>query len=198
MLVTAGFRDVYEIGRANRPEMYDIHWRRPPMLLRRRDIVELAGRLAADGSVLEPLDEAAVREAARGLAGEYDAVAVCLLHAYADPAHEQRVAELVREEAPGLVVVCSHEVAPRVARVRALVVDRRLGLRDARDRRLPLAARRAAGGAGARAAAARDAVERRRHLGSLVVRRAANTLFSGPVGGTIAAVASRATSAPSG
>ena len=52
MVVTTGFRDVYEIGRANRPEMYNIKYHRPPMLLRRKDIFETDERVAADGDVL--------------------------------------------------------------------------------------------------------------------------------------------------
>ena len=143
MLVTEGFRDVYEIGRANRPEMYDIHWRRPPMLLRRRDVFEVAERLAADGSVLAELDEDAVRSAARGLR-DYDAVAVCLLHAYANPEHEQRVRELVLRGGAGARRRLLARGRAGVARVRALVVHRRLRVCDAGDRGLPLAPRRAA------------------------------------------------------
>ena len=189
LLVTAGFRDVYEIGRANRPEMYDIHWRRPPMLLRRRDVFELDERLAADGSVLRPLDEAAVRGLAPRLAAGYDAVAVCLLHSYANAAHERRVAELLAAEAPGLVVVCSHEVAPEwreVERWSTTVVSTyvtpviagylsRLAERlEERGLAKPLSVMQSNGGVTSAAS---------------VARRAANTLFSGPVGGTIAAVA---------
>jgi N-methylhydantoinase A len=188
LLVTAGFRDVYEIGRANRPEMYDIHWRRPPMLLRRRDVFELDERLAADGSVLRPLDEDAVRALAPRLA-EYEAVAVCLLHSYASAAHERRVAELLAEAAPGLGVVCSHEVAPEwreyerwsttvvsayVTPVIAGYLSRLAERLEERGLAKPLSVMQSNGGVTSAAS---------------VVRRAANTLFSGPVGGTIAAVA---------
>jgi N-methylhydantoinase A len=188
MLVTRGFRDVYEIGRANRPEMYDIHWRRPPMLLRRRDIHEVAERRGADGAVLEELDEEAVRGLVRGFTGRYDAVAVCLLHAHVDAAHELRVAEIVREEAPELVVVCSHEIAPEWREyerwsstlVSAYVTPVIAGYLSRLAERLaggglekPLFVMQSNGGITSAA---------------LAVRRAANTLFSGPVGGTIAGV----------
>jgi len=188
MLVTAGFRDVYEIGRANRPQMYDIHWRRPPMLLRRRDVFELAGRLAADGGVLEELHEHAVSELASRLASDYDAVAVCLLHSHVNPAHERRVAELLRAAAPGLVVVCSHEVAPEwreyerwsstlvsayVTPVIAGYLSRLAGRLADGGLSKPLYVMQSNGGITS---------------ASLAVRRAANTLFSGPVGGTIAGV----------
>jgi N-methylhydantoinase A len=188
MLVTAGFRDVYEIGRANRPEMYDIHWRRPPMLLRRRDIYEVAERRGPDGAVLAELGEEQLREIARGLSGRYDAVAVCLLHAHVDTAHELRVAEIIREEAPELVVVCSHEVAPEWREyerwsstlVSAYVTPVIAGYLSRLAERLadgglskPLFVMQSNGGITSAARA---------------VRRAANTLFSGPVGGTIAGV----------
>jgi N-methylhydantoinase A len=188
MLVTAGFRDVYEIGRANRPEMYDIHWRRPPMLLRRRDIFELSERRGPDGAVLVELDEHEVRRVARNLAERYDAVAVCLLHAHVESGHELRVAEILREEAPGLVVVCSHEVAPEWREyerwsstlVSAYVTPVIAGYLSRLAERLaggglagPLFVMQSNGGITSAARA---------------VRRAANTLFSGPVGGTIAGV----------
>jgi N-methylhydantoinase A len=188
MLVTAGFRDVYEIGRANRPEMYDIHWRRPPMLLRRRDIHEIPERLGPDGAVLQELDEDAVCRLVRELHGRYEAVAVCLLHAHVDAAHERRVAEILRAEAPEVVVVCSHEIAPEWREyerwsstlVSAYVTPVIAGYLSR------LAERLAAGGL------AKPLFVMQSNGGitsaSLAVRRAANTLFSGPVGGTIAGV----------
>jgi len=189
MLVTAGFRDVYEIGRANRPAMYDIHWSRPPMLVRRRDILELSARCAADGSVLSELDEEQVRGHARALAGSCDAVAVCLLHAHVEPSHERRVAAILREESPELVVVCSHEVAPEWREyerwsstlVSAYVTPIIAGYLSRLAERLeqaglahPLYVMQSNGGV---------------TTASRAVRRAVNTLFSGPVGGTIGAVA---------
>src|SRR4051812_26333931 len=111
LLTTAGFRDVYELGRANRPAMYDVRYRPPQPLVARRDVFELDERLAADGSVLRPLADDALRALAVKLRDRYDAAAVVFLHAYANPVHEDAVARVLAESAPGLVVLCSHDVA---------------------------------------------------------------------------------------
>ena len=110
LVVTRGFRDVYEIGRASRPEMYNIHYRRPARLLRRRDIFEVDERTMADGTVRTPLDDGAVGDLAEALQGRYDAVAVCFLHSFRWPGHEQQAAEALRGALPGVSVVASHEV----------------------------------------------------------------------------------------
>ena len=65
LITTKGFRDIYEIGRANRPEMYNLHYRKPTPLLPRRHIYEVPERTAYDGTVEEPLDEAALEAVAR-------------------------------------------------------------------------------------------------------------------------------------
>ena len=88
MVVTTGFRDVYEIGRANRPEMYNIHYQRPPMLLRRKDIFEIDERVRADGEVLAEVNERELTSLAESIRGNYDAVAVCLINSYRWPDHE--------------------------------------------------------------------------------------------------------------
>jgi N-methylhydantoinase A len=113
LATTRGFRDTYLIGRGHRPEMYDLRYRKPAPLLQRDAIFELDERLAADGSVLEPLDETSVQALADAVEeGGYDAVAVCLLHSYLNPAHERRVRELLAGRLPKVAVVTSHEVAP--------------------------------------------------------------------------------------
>jgi N-methylhydantoinase A len=113
LLTTAGFRDVLEIMRTNNPEMYDLQYVKPPPLVPRHLRLEVRERVRHTGEVLVPLREDDVRAAARRLRGEgVDAVAVCLLHAYANPAHERRVAEILGEELPGVVVGVSSEVAP--------------------------------------------------------------------------------------
>ena len=115
LLATAGFRDVLEIGRGNRREIYEpIVQPQTPVFLapreRRRDVPE---RLSADGSVLQPLDEAALKTALAALLAEgIDAVAVCFLFSYLNPAHEQRARALIEELAPGLPVSLSSEVDP--------------------------------------------------------------------------------------
>src|SRR5262249_58721932 len=78
-------------------------------------VVEGRGRGGAGGAVLEPLDEASVQAAAAALRGmKVDAVAVCLLHAFANPAHERRLAELLRAALPGVAVTASTDVLPVV------------------------------------------------------------------------------------
>lgn len=114
-LTTQGFRDVQEIGTELRHDTYDLFMRRPEPLVPRRLRLEVPERLMPDGSLRQPLDEDAARAAIRRLrdAGA-QAIAVCLLHAFVNPAHERRVAELVAEEAPGLAVCISGEVVPEI------------------------------------------------------------------------------------
>jgi N-methylhydantoinase A/oxoprolinase/acetone carboxylase beta subunit len=113
LITTRGFRDVLIIGREKRYQVYDLQIEKPAPLIPRRCIVEVPERLRVDGSVLEPLDEAETRRAVRALrAHGVSSIAVCLLHAYANPAHERRVGEIVAEEAPGAAVSLSHEISP--------------------------------------------------------------------------------------
>ena len=112
LITTRGFRDVYEIGRANRPEMYNLHYRKPTPLVPRRYIYEVAERTTYDGTIEEPLDEAGLEALARELsAKDFAAVAVCFLHAYVNPQHESRAGEILRGLLPGVHVSLSHEVA---------------------------------------------------------------------------------------
>ena len=189
LLTTRGFRDVYELGRANRPDMYNVRYRQPTPLVPRRWIFEIDERVAADGSPLVGVDDGAVRALGRRLAGEFDAVAICFLHSYANPDHEQRVADLLADVAPGLSVVCSHEIAPEwreyertsttvIAAYIAPIVERYLSEleREVGDRGLrgPLRVMQSNGGV---------------MMAAMARRKAIQTLFSGPVGGTIACVA---------
>jgi N-methylhydantoinase A len=114
-LTTQGFRDVQEIGTELRHDTYDLFMRRPEPLVPRRMRLEVTERLMPDGSVRTPLDEAAARTAIRQLrdAGA-QAIAVCLLHAFVNPAHERRIAELVAEEAPEIAVCLSGELVPEI------------------------------------------------------------------------------------
>ncbi len=96
LFITRGFGDLLEIGTQQRPELFALDVRKPPPLY--SEVVEVPERLAADGSVLEPLDEAAVAGAAGDLlARGVRVAAVALLHAYRNPAHERRVEALLRE-----------------------------------------------------------------------------------------------------
>jgi N-methylhydantoinase A/oxoprolinase/acetone carboxylase beta subunit len=106
LVTTRGFADVIEIARQNRPSLYDPMADRPRPLVERDLRVEVGGRLDGRGRELEALDAASIPAVPNGV----DAVAVCLLHADLDAAHEQLVAkELVTR---GLDVTCSHEVSP--------------------------------------------------------------------------------------
>jgi N-methylhydantoinase A len=111
LLTTRGFRDVLELRRLRIPHMYDAFWRKPPPLVPRRLRFEVDERVAADGTVVRSLDEEGVRAIAAELLDEgIESVAVCLLHAYRFPAHEERVGAILAEEAPGLVVSLSSEI----------------------------------------------------------------------------------------
>jgi N-methylhydantoinase A len=188
LLTTEGFRDVYEIGRANRPAMYDVRYRPPAPLVPRRHVFEVPERLAYDGSEVVAVDEAAVERIAAGLSG-FDAVAICLLHAHANPAHERLVARLVAACDPDLTVICSHEVAPEwreyertsttvlcayVAPVIASYLEQLERRLAERGLAAPLRVMQSNGGV-MTAVTARS--------------RPLQTLFSGPVGGTAAGVA---------
>lgn len=113
MITTRGFRDILEIGRQIRSRLYDVHLTKLPPLVSRRWSLEVPERLDADGNVLQPLNVADVRRAARQLrAAGVEAVVCCLLHSYINPAHEQRVAAIVREEFPDAFLSVSAEVCP--------------------------------------------------------------------------------------
>ena len=113
LLTTRGFRDVLLIGRQKRYQVYDLQIDKPVPLVPRRLIGEVTERVLADGSVRTPLDEVDARQALRTLAARgVTTLAVCLLHAYLNPAHERRLAALAAEEAPGMTVTLSHEVSP--------------------------------------------------------------------------------------
>ena len=114
LLTTAGFRYVLEIGRHDIPRRENMFaWVKPARPVPPELIFEIGGRVAVDGEELETLDEAAVRDAARRLreAG-VDSVAVCFLHSYANPAHEQRARVLLHAEHPRCAVSLSSEVLP--------------------------------------------------------------------------------------
>jgi N-methylhydantoinase A len=112
-VTTEGFRDLLEIARQVRPSLYDLRFEKPRPLVPRNRCFAVPERLDAQGRVLRPLDEEAVRRVAAQLRREgVEAVAVCLLHSYVNPVHEQRVGAILRETLPGVAVCLSSEVAP--------------------------------------------------------------------------------------
>jgi N-methylhydantoinase A len=115
LLTTAGFRDALEIRREGRYDMYDLLIDPPAPLVPRHLRREVDERLLPDGTVLRRLDEMAARPViAELLDAGVEAVAICLLHAYLNPAHERRLAALVREAAPHVAVSCSSDVVPEI------------------------------------------------------------------------------------
>lgn len=111
LITTQGFRDVYEIGRINRPDSFNLRFAKHTPLIPRRMVYEVPERMLADGQPERPLDEAAARQVIRAaVADGAQAIAVVLLHSYKNPAHEQRVGQLIAEEAPGVFVTLSHEL----------------------------------------------------------------------------------------
>ena len=115
LVTTRGFRDAIEIGREHRYDIYDLRMRRPRPLAPRRLRFELDERVLADGSIRTPLKDDDVRELARHLEGEeVEAVGISLIHAYANDAHEHRVARILREALPDLAITLSSELVPEI------------------------------------------------------------------------------------
>lgn len=111
LITTKGFRDVYAMGRNNRPEAFNLEFRRPRPLVPRALTWEVAARMMASGKVVTALDEAEVEAIGRAISAEgVSAVAVCLLHAYADPAHEQRIGDILARVCPNMFVTLSHQI----------------------------------------------------------------------------------------
>jgi N-methylhydantoinase A len=115
LLTTQGFKDTLEFAFGHRFDQYDLEMERPAPLVARPLRLEVPERTASDGTVLLPLDEAAVRGLCEVLREKnIEAVAISFLHSYRNPAHELRVREIVAEECPGLYISLSHEVCPEI------------------------------------------------------------------------------------
>jgi len=188
LITTRGFRDVYEIGRANRPDMYNLKYKVPTPLVPRADIFEIDERISAEGDVITAVDLEDLKRIVNQVLGKYDVIAVVLLHSYKKPLHEEQVADYLRVELPNTLVVCSHVVAPEwrefertsttaISAYIAPIIDgyllelgnrlSDLGLRS------DLKVMQSNGGV----------------MSAQIARRLPiQTLFSGPVGGTIACV----------
>jgi len=111
LITTRGFRDVYEIGRSNRPDAYNLFFERPVPLVPRSLRREVTERMTAAGEVHTPLDhkEAAAVVAELKEAG-VEAIAVCLLHSYANPSHEEALGDIIASIYPGAYVTLSHRI----------------------------------------------------------------------------------------
>src|SRR5262245_14000363 len=182
LVTNAGFEDVIEIGRQNRPQLYALVGRRLPPLVAREDRVGVAGRLGPSGEEVEPLDPAELGALAARVRGA-ESLAICLLHSYADPTHERRVAEALA--AVGVALSVSSDLLPEYAEYEgavnavvnayvAPVISRYLGRlgREAGARRVSIM-----GSGGGTLSVERS------------VRAPAHTVLSGPAGGVVGALA---------
>jgi N-methylhydantoinase A len=122
LITTAGFGDVLEIGRERKYELYDLFLEMPAPLVARPWRREVAERLAADGSVEVPLDvDAVLREVEVLVAEGVHSVAICFLHAYANPAHERAAAEAIGRRFPDLSLSLSCDITPEIREYPRLV-----------------------------------------------------------------------------
>ncbi len=111
LIVTSGARDVYIVGRGNRPEAYNLFFHRHRPLVPRHLTREVEERLLSSGEIFRPLNKASVTEACRALAAEgVEAVALCFLHSYADPTHERIAGAMVSEALPHAYLSLSHDI----------------------------------------------------------------------------------------
>ena len=112
-VTTRGFRDILIMQRHSRSRVYDLTYQKPEPVVRRRDSFEVDERLLADGSVVTALDEAAIVDELipQLKAGDYEAVAICLINAYANPDHEERLAGLIARHCQNLQIACSSAVS---------------------------------------------------------------------------------------
>ncbi|MFP7673468.1 hydantoinase/oxoprolinase family protein [Marivita sp. S0852] len=113
LITTDGFRDLLEIGRQKRPDLYDLFADKPVTLVPRDLRFEVRERLRHTGEVVAPLDEAAVRSAARAMKDQgVDAVAICFLYAFVNSTHERAARAIIAQELPDAFICASHEIAP--------------------------------------------------------------------------------------
>ena len=182
LVTNSGFEDVLEIGRQNRPQLYALVGHRPPPLVDREDRHGIRGRIGPDGEVIEGLDPAELEALPELLAGA-ESVAVVLLHSYANPSHEESVADaLAKLDVPLSVSVRLLPEYREYERTSTTVVNAYIAPR------ISAYLRRLAGEAGARRVSIMGS-----NGGSLPVDRAAqepvHMVLSGPAGGVVGALA---------
>jgi N-methylhydantoinase A len=191
LLVSSGMRDLLALQRHNRRRIYDLHYAKPEPVVRRADTFEIPERIAADGTVVVELDQhaasAIIEEQLNG--ADYDAVAICFLNSYANPAHEETVAGMVREHFPDLPITCSADVnrefreyercsttvlSAYVQPVMASYLSRFVGALQTRGYRGSFSVMQSNGG---------------RLPAQAMSKNAISALFSGPAAGVVGAVA---------
>lgn len=115
MVNTKGFRDVIEIRRSTKEDLWDVYKDGPRPHVRRRDRMEVEERIDAEGKVFKPLDEEEARKVARLLKKkDVKAVAVCFINSYINGVHEARMKEILEEELPGVFICTSSEILPEI------------------------------------------------------------------------------------
>lgn len=111
LITTKGFRDILEIGRVRTPDMFDLQWDKPAPLVPRRLRREVSERIAADGSVVLPLDEDELRAVGSELAAAgAESIAICFINSYRNPAHERRADAVLRQHITGMAITASVSV----------------------------------------------------------------------------------------
>ena len=115
LVATTGFRDIIEIRRGTKADLWDAYKDVAPPYIRRRDRFEVDERIDFEGNVLVPLDEAGARRVAAILRKRaVEAVAVCFINSYANPANERRMKEILEQELPGVAISTSSEILPEI------------------------------------------------------------------------------------
>lgn len=115
LITTKGFRDVLELARFRAPKLYDLSFRKSPALVERRMRFEITERIDASGQVLTPVVLEELVSIAQQINAEgIEAVAICLLHSYANPAHERKIAEELRKHCPNIPVSASVDIMPQI------------------------------------------------------------------------------------
>ncbi len=196
LILTEGTRDLFALQRQNRRAIYDLHYRKPAPVVASDDILEVRERLAPDGTVVMALDEAPSRRRLEAFLADrqFDAIAICLLHSFANPEHERRIADIVQYLRPALPVTCSCDISPEfreferasttalsayVQPVIAGYIDRFVRRLDADQFTGQFSIMQSNGG---------------RMPASAMARNAIAALFSGPAAGVVGAIAMAARS----
>jgi len=112
LITTKGFKDVYEIGRGNRKEMYNLFFKKPVPLVKRNDVFEVEERILYDGIVETKLVKKSVLNIINEIKNRgYESIAVCLINAYVNPVHEIEIERIIKENLPDISISLSHKIA---------------------------------------------------------------------------------------
>lgn len=188
LITTKGFRDVLQIGRQSRPELYDLHARKPKALIPRYLRQEAEERIDHNGLVLVQLDEEELRKTVKELLAEgAESIAICFLHSYANNVNEKKALEVIHEIAPGFPVSVSSEILPEFREFERMnttvmnayvqprmqkYISQLRGRLDDNGIDAPLTIMQSSGGM---------------MTDQVAASRSVNTLLSGPAGGVLAA-----------